>query len=71
MGCARVELELPDQLWGELTRIAQALGLDPLRQAIPGAIADWIARRRQELEDRDPDSKYFVNQALDELLAKK
>jgi len=71
MGCARVELELPDQLWGELTRIAQALGLDPLRQAIPGAIADWIARRREELDDRDPDSKYFVNQALDELLAKK
>ena len=71
MGCARVELELPDQLWGELTRIAQALGLDPLRQAIPGAIADWIARRREELEDRDPDSKYFVNQALDELMSKK
>ena len=71
MGCARVEIELRDQLWGELTRIAQALGLDPLRQAIPDAIAQWVARYREELDNRDPESKYFVNQALDELLAKK
>ena len=71
MGCARVELLLPDELWGELTRIAQALGLDPLRQAVPGAIADWVVRHREELEDSDPESKYFVNQALDDLLAKK
>ncbi len=71
MSCARIELELPDQLWSELIRIAQALGLDPLEQAIPGAIADWVARRREKLEDRDPESKYFVNQALDQLTSKK
>jgi hypothetical protein len=71
MGCVAVELELPDELWGELTRISQTLGLDPLRQSIPAAIADWVARRREELEDRDPESKYFVNQALDGLIAKK
>jgi hypothetical protein len=31
------------------------------------AIADWVERRRAELDDRDPNERYFVNEALDEL----
>jgi hypothetical protein len=35
------------------------------------AIAEWTARRVAELDDRDPSQKYIVNEALDELIAKK
>ena len=31
------------------------------------AIAEWTARRKSEMDDRDPEQRYFVNQALDEL----
>jgi hypothetical protein len=33
------------------------------------AIAEWTARRKSEMDDRDPEQRYFVNQALDELAA--
>jgi hypothetical protein len=34
-------------------------------------LAEWVSRRKSELDDRDPNEKYLVNEALDELLAKK
>ncbi len=70
MSPIRIELEVPDELWGELTRIAQEIGLRPPERAAVMAIADWIARRRDELDARDPGRKYFVNEALDELVSK-
>ncbi len=71
MARKRIELELPDQLFGELGAIAQALGIPGERDAAVIAIADWVSRHKAELDDRDPNRKYFVNEALDELIAKK
>ena len=34
-------------------------------------LAEWVSRRKAELDDRDPNEKYVVNEALDELLEKK
>jgi len=34
-------------------------------------LADWIARRQSELDDRDPAQRYFINEALDQLAAHK
>jgi len=35
------------------------------------AAAEWVARRKAEINDRDPNQRYFVNEALDELMKKK
>jgi hypothetical protein len=71
MAGKRIELELPDELFGELGAVAQALGIPGERDAAVIAIAEFVSRRKAELDDRDPDRKYFVNEALDELIAKK
>ena len=67
----RIILDLSDELSGELTRIAEAFGIADLNQAALIGLADWIARRKSELDDRDPDQRYFVNEALDQLAARK
>lgn len=67
MAGRRIELELPEELWEDLERIAEALGMgDPAETALAG-VADWIARRKAELDDGDPEQRYFINEALDQL----
>ena len=66
--CDRLELHLPAELFARLSRIAAASGLrDPAEAATVG-LAEWVAAREAQLDDRDPERKYFVNAALDELL---
>jgi predicted transcriptional regulator len=64
-----ISLELPDELWAELREVAEALGLASAEEAAVIAIAQWTAMRKSELDDRDPGQRYFVNQALDDLVA--
>jgi predicted transcriptional regulator len=65
-----IKVELPDELWAGLSEVADALGISAAEEAAVIAIAEWIARRKAELDDRDPAQRYFVNQALDELAAR-
>jgi predicted transcriptional regulator len=62
-----ITVELPDELWAGLSEVAEALGISSAEEAAMIAIAEWTARRKSELDDRDPAERYFVNQALDEL----
>jgi predicted transcriptional regulator len=64
-----ITVELPDELWAGLSEVADALGISDAEEAAVIAIAEWTARRKAELDDRDPSQRYFVNQALDELAA--
>jgi hypothetical protein len=64
-----IKAELPDELWAGLREVAAALGISSAEEAAVIAIAEWTARRKAELDDRDPAQRYFVNQALDELAA--
>jgi len=64
-----ITVELPDELWAGLGEVADALGISSAEEAAVIAIAEWTARRKSELDDRDPAQRYFVNQALDELAA--
>jgi hypothetical protein len=67
MAGERIEIELPEELWRDLVQIAEALGIGNPSEAAFAGLADWIARRKAELDDRDPAERYFVNEALDEL----
>jgi hypothetical protein len=67
---ARIEIDLPDELRNDLQSVADALGIATLSEAGLIAIADWTSRRKAELDDKDPSQRYFVNEALDELIAK-
>jgi hypothetical protein len=71
MAGRKIELELPEELLGELGRIAEAMGIRNEIEAAMVGIAEWVSRRKAELDDRDPSRRYFVNEALDELLGKK
>jgi hypothetical protein len=71
MAANRIEIDLPEELAAKLLRAAEPLGISQLNEAAIVAIADWAARRGAELDDRDPSQKYIVNEALDELIAKK
>jgi hypothetical protein len=71
MPARRIILDLPDDLGDELARIAEAFEIADLNQAALIGLADWIARRKSELDDRDPDQRYFINEALDQLAARK
>jgi hypothetical protein len=64
-------LDLPEDLGDELARIAKSLDIADLNEAALIGLADWIARRKSELDDRDPDERYFINEALDQLAARK
>ena len=67
MASNRLELEIPDELAAQLEEIAHALGIRDSREAAVIAIADWVGRRKAELDDRDASQRYFVNEALDAL----
>jgi prophage antirepressor-like protein len=64
-----LSVDLPDELWAGLGEVADALGISSHGEAAVIAIAEWTARRKSELDDRDPKQRYFVNEALDELAA--
>jgi len=67
---ARIEIDVPDQLQSDLQTVAEALGIANLAEAALIGIADWTSRRKAELDDRNPAERYFVNEALDELISK-
>jgi len=67
----RIQIDLPDELFGLLMRVAQAMGIASPEEAATIGLAEWVSRRKSELDDRDPKEKYVVNEALDELLEKK
>jgi hypothetical protein len=67
----KLAITIPEELYAELGRIADAIGLRDAEQAASIGLAQWAAWRKAELDHRDPDQKYFVNEALDQLLAGK
>jgi len=71
MPTRRIILDLPEDLGDELARIAKSLDIADLNEAALIGLADWIVRRKSELDDRDPDERYFINEALDQLAARK
>ena len=71
MAGRKIELELPESIYAELERIAEAMGIASIHEAAVVGLAQWVERRKSELDDRDPDERYFVNEALDELIRKK
>ena len=71
MASDRIELDLPAELRDQLEQVAEALGIPNVTEAAIIAIAEWVTRRKSELDDRDPSQKYFINEALDELINRK
>jgi hypothetical protein len=67
----KIQIEMPDELFAQLMRIAEAIGISNPEEAATVGLAEWVSRRKSELDDRDPNEKYEVNEALDELLEKK
>jgi hypothetical protein len=67
----RIILDLPAELWDDLARVAAALELGAPGVAALYGLAEWIAQRKSEIADRDPAERYFINQALDELAARR
>jgi hypothetical protein len=66
-----ITIELPEEMADELASIAEAFEIRDVNEAALIGLADWIARRKAELDDRDPAERYFVNEALDQLAARK
>lgn len=69
MAGRKIELELPEELYRELEHVAGHLGISQPADAALYAIGQWVAERKAELDNRDPSQRYFVNEALDELVA--
>jgi hypothetical protein len=67
----KILIDVPDELFGQLMRVAEAMGISNAEEAATVGLAEWVSRRKSELDDRDPNEKYAVNEALDELLEKK
>jgi len=67
----RIDIVVPDELFDQLMRVAEAMGVSDPAEAATIGLAEWVSRRKSELDDRDPNEKYVVNEALDELLQKK
>ena len=66
----RIEIDLPNELRDDLQTVAGTLGIPTLSEAALIALADWTARRKAEADDKNPSQRYFVNEALDELIGK-
>ena len=66
-----ITIDLPDELLTQLMQVAASMGVSNPEEAATIGLAEWVARRKSELDDRDPNEKYVVNEALDELLEKK
>jgi hypothetical protein len=67
----KIQIDLPDELFDQLMQVARAMGISNPEEAATIGLAEWVSRRKSDLDDRDPNEKYIVNEALDELLAKK
>jgi hypothetical protein len=67
MATRRIEIELPEELWRNLELVAESFGMGHAAEAALIGLSDWIARRKAELDDRNPSERYFINEALDEL----
>jgi hypothetical protein len=67
----KIQIEIPDELFAQLMRVAESIGISNPEEAATVGLAEWVSRRKSELDDRDPNEKYEVNEALDELLEKK
>ncbi|HLX04042.1 MAG TPA: hypothetical protein VKR28_00845 [Candidatus Binatus sp.] len=67
----KIQIELPDELFAHLMRVAESIGISNPEEAATVGLAEWVSHRKSKLDDRDPNEKYEVNEALDELLAKK
>ena len=67
----RIQIDLPDELFQQLMRVAESMGVSNPEEAATIGLAEWVLMRKSELDDRDPNEKYVVNEALDELLEKK
>jgi hypothetical protein len=68
---SRLEILVPRELLEELERIAAATGLRDAQEAAVVGLAEWVGARKAELDNRDPSRKYFINEALDELLTRR
>ena len=66
----RIEIDLPNELRDDLQTVAGSLGIPTLSETALIALADWTARRKAEIDDKNPSQRYFVNEALDELIGK-
>jgi hypothetical protein len=67
----KIQIDVPDELFAQLMRVADAMGISNPEEAATVGLAEWVSRRKSDLDDRDPNEKYVVNEALDELLEKK
>jgi hypothetical protein len=67
----KIQIDVPDELFAQLMRVAEAMGISNPEEAATVGLAEWVSRRKSDLDDRDPNEKYVVNEALDELLEKK
>jgi len=71
MAGRKIQLELPDELFVQLEAVASALGIpDPAEAAVIG-VAEWVAQKKSVMDNCDPEQRYFINEALDELEKKK
>jgi hypothetical protein len=66
-----IRLELDEKLCRDLEKLAAHFGIGGIEDALRAAAAEWAAGRKAEVAENDPNERYFVNQALDELIAKK
>ena len=71
MGTRVIPLELDDKLCRELEEVTAHLRLGTIEDVLRIAAADWVSRRKAEIDNQDPNQRYFVNEALDELMSKK
>ena len=67
----KIQIDVPEELFAQLMRVAEAMGISNPAEAATVGLDEWVSRRKSELDDRDPNEKYEVNEALDELLEKK
>jgi len=67
----KIQLEVPDELFAQLMQVGESMGISSAAEVATVGLAEWVSRRKSELDDRNPSEKYMINEALDELLEKK
>ena len=66
-----IQIELSAEMAGQLRETARSVGIADIRDAVAAAIGEWVARYGNAAASDQADEKYFVNQALDDLAAKR
>jgi hypothetical protein len=66
-----IKLLLSAELFGQLDRIAKSSGLRDVTEAAMVGLTEWASSRVAELDNRDPVQKYFINEALEQLFARR